>query len=270
MSLYHCENPALHSVLQFNCPCYNKQRIMSPSTGEVPKNRNDDKILPHSRFESTRDIYQKEMMKMRRMQQNDIKNKKDIVYSADFTADWIGWHRHVWSSKNFSGGNVGPFNMTVNYSDNIAGYQISDTFVKRISTIVTQDQGLCISLPHKLKAGQTSFNNGAYVSFEFSGNPTAVQFAILSPTIDVGRKDAVKIFCNDKPIVTGEYYYGDSIKFTGNTFLATKKTPDYIGQSDILIKVVKEEKIKTLKIEFSNLDEDPHGGRLALTDILVK
>lgn len=270
MSLYHCDNPALHSVLQLNCPCYKKHRIMSPNTGEVPKNRDEDDILATSRFEPTRDLYQKEMMKMRGMRPDELKKMKDEAEPVNFKPDWSGWHRHIWSSRNFSGGKVGPFNMTVNYSENVAGYQISDTFAKRIPKIVTNDQGLSISLPHKLKSGTTSFNNGAYVSFEFSGNPTAVQFAILSPTVDVGRKDAIRIFCNGKPIVRGDYYYGDGIKFAGNTFLAIKNTPDYIGQSDILIKVVNEEKIKTLKIEFTNLDGEPHGGRLALTDILLK
>lgn len=270
MATYHCDNPTLHSVLKLNCPCYKKHRIMSPTTGEVPQHKDDDGILNHSRFESTKDPYQKEMMKMRALRPHELKKAQERSEQINFIPDWNGWNRHIWSTANFSGQKVGPFNLKVSYSKNIAGYQIGDTFAKRSPKIVTHNQGLCVNLPHNLKAGMTSLNNGAYILFEFDGNPTSIQFALLSMTIDSGRKDAARIFCNGKPIVEGEFYHGDGVKFTGNTFLATKRTPDTVGMSDVLVKVVKPEKIKTLKIEFSNLDSDPHGGRLALTDILLK
>ena len=251
---YHCDNPALHSVMRLNCPCYKKHRIMSPTTGEVPKNTTDDDILDNkTRLEGTKDMYQKAMMKMRGLRPEEVKKNNEQKTQINFIPDWNGWARHIWSPQNFMGGKVGKFGMSAKYSDNIAGYQISDMFSKRIAKIVTKDQGLCISLPHKLKPGTTSLNNGAFILLEFNPQPNAIQFAILSPTIELGRKDAIRIFCNDKPIVEGDYYHGDGIKFTGNTFLAAKNTPDYIGQSDILVKVVKEEKIKNLKIEFKKL-----------------
>lgn len=267
---YFCDNPALHSVLKLNCPCYKKHRIMSPTTGEIPDIKPDG-ILQQSRFEGTRDPYQKEMMKMRAMRPQQLEKAIERVEKINFTPDWAGWHRHVWSTSNFSGGKVGPFQLKVTYSDNIAGYQIGDTFAKRQPKIVTNNQGLVVNLPSKLKPGTiTSLNKGASVEFQIEPSPNAIQFAVMAPTVEPNRKDAFRIFVNDKALVEGEYYHGDGVNFAGNTFFAVRQTDDYIGQSDTLVKVDKGEKIRKVKIEFSNLDNDPVGGRLVLTDILIK
>lgn len=268
---YHCDNPALHSVLRLNCPCYKKHRVMSPTTGEIPEFKSEDGILQQSRFEGTRDPYQKEMMKMRALRPAQIEQAKKQEETINFTPDWKGWIRHVWSNKNFNGGRIGPFKMDVNYSDNISGYQISDTFLRRHPQIVTNSQGLCVNLPQKLKPGTTSLNNGAFVLLDFEPAVTAIQFAVMSPSIGQNRKDAIRIFCNDTPLVDGEYYNGPGSIISGSTFLAIKKTSDNNGQGDILVKINRQnQKVKRLKIEFSNLDNDAVGGRLALTDILVK
>ena len=268
---YHCDNPALHSVLKLNCPCYKKHRVMSPTTGQIPEIKSEDGILQQSRFESTKDPYQKEMMKMRALRPAQIEKQKKQEQNIKFTPDWTGWIRYIWSNKNFNGGQVGPFKMNVEYSDNIAGYQISDTFSKRHPNIVTDSQGLCANLPQKIKPGNTSLHNGASVSLSFPNPVRAVQFAILSPTIGPNRKDAFRVFCNDTKLEEGEYYHGTGTVISGGTFLAIKRTADNIGQGDILIKVNRPNlKIKNIKIEFSNLDNEPIGGRLALTDILIK
>ena len=270
MSVYRCDNPVLHKTLGLGCPCYKKHRIMSPTTGELPDNKVDGMLHQKSKFEGTRDKYQQEMMRMRGMNPRQLKELEQTQEVVNFTPDWNNWNRHIWSPSNFNGGKIGPFNMKVFYSENVSGYQISDTFLKRQPKIVTNRQGLCVSLPNKPKAGNTSFNNGGFVVLEFNPFPSSIQFAVMSPTIGQNRKDAFRIFVDDVPLNKGEYYFGDGIKHSANTFLAVKKTTDDVGHCDTLVKVVKEGKIKRLRIEFANLDQDPRGGRLALTDILIK
>jgi len=270
MSGYHCDNPVLHSTLGLNCACYKKHRIMSHGSGDIPEYKQNG-ILEQSRFEGTHDPYQKEMIRTRSTRPNLLKMVQQQQDTVEFIPDWLGWSRHVWSSINFNGGKVGIFTLTVKYSDNISGYQIGDTFSNRQSKIVTQNNGLCITLPNKLKQEKlTSLKNGAFVSLEFDPPASAVQFAVMASTIEPNRKDAFRIFCDDKPIEKNEFYTGQAVNFAGNTFLAMKQTPDYIGASDTLIKLVRPEQIKCVRIEFSNLDGNPRGGRLVLTDILIK
>jgi len=265
---YHCDNPVLHQVLGLKCPCFQKHKQHGFNLQEAPVNK-DDGVLQQSRFEGTRDPYQKQMMKTGVVRHQKLKMEQHAPEHMHFVPDWDGWSRFVWKSSNFAGGTVGKHKLSVTYSDNISGYQINDTFGKRQPKIVTDRQALCVNLPNQLKPGLTSLHNGSHIVLEFEQPVSGVQFAIMSPTIGVNRKDAIRVFCNDKPIEDGEYYHGDGILFSGNTFLAMKLTPDEVGHSDILVKFT-DKKIKRVKIEFSNLDKDAVGGRLALTDILVK
>jgi hypothetical protein len=242
---YSCKNPTMHNILGLKCSCYNRQRQRSYISGEVEKGK-------PVQFTPVLDPYIKEAMR---------KKPTFVEESAPkFIPDWKNWNRFVWSPNNFYGGQLGGFNMKVTY-ENVEGCRIVSSFYNRIPHIVSESNGFCVLLKESAKSG--------YIQFNFDPEPKNIQFAVMSPTISATRKDCYSVFVNGNPVNGSDFYCGTAANFSGNTFTATKPVQDSVGDADTLFKITNDG-IKTLRIEFTNLSANAEGGRLALTDILIK
>jgi hypothetical protein len=243
--------------LGLRCPCYQKNYKSSFGTGAIEKNSVDQM----KGFPQNLDPFTKASMINGAIQDEPL---------PEFIPDWDGWARLIWSSQKFYGGQVGNFNVAIQYGENISGMQIGDGFKKRLQQIVTKTHGLILNLTNTFKPGVISMPNGSFIQFNFNPLAKQVQFAIMSLCLMAGRADGIRIFVNEQVLQVGDFYCGTATRFSGNTFLATKWVPDDSGESDTVVKIKRDGGIGVIKIEFANLARGPQGGRLALTDILIK
>jgi len=243
----------MHSLLGLKCPCYSKHHVLSYGSGKVEKE--DTKVHLEQRLNP----YQKELMR----------EKPDLIEVPSFIVDMKDWSRFTWTGTNFNGGRVGKYAVNVSYGPNVSGMHVSDTFIKRIKAIVTDSTGLVVSLKKSLQPTKTSFGTGSFIDFTFSGAPKAVQFAVLSPSFSDVRRDVFRVFVDGELVKGGEFTYGDEVTYIANTFMPTRYTADYHGHSDVLFNI-RREQIQKVRVEFSNAARNSTGGRLALSDILVK
>jgi hypothetical protein len=250
----NCTNPKLHNYLQLKCPCYNPkyQQGFGPKLSDRPQ-VSDTHGLPQ-----ITDPFMKSDMAKTTQEAN--------IVIPDFIPDWEGWSRLVWASQKFYGAKVGNFDVKIQYGDNLSGIAISSGFKKRIQHIVTKTTGLVLNLSSDLNKN----NNSSFIEFHITPPANQVQFAMMSMCLNAGRLDAAKIFVNEQPLQIGDFYCGESVRFAGNTFMASKFVADDVGEADTVVKFKRDTGITTVKIEIYNLAKNPSGGRLALTDLLIK
>ena len=244
----NCTNPKLHNYLQLKCPCYNPkyQQCFGPKLSDRPQ------VSETHGLPAIIDPFTKADIVKATQEAN--------IVIPDFIPDWEGWSRLVWSSQKFYGAKVGNFDLKLEYGDDLTGITISSGFKKRIQHIVTKSNGLVLNLSTK----------SSFVEFNISPPANQVQFAMLSMCLNAGRLDAAKIFVNEQPLQLGDFYCGESVRFAGNTFMATKFVADDNGEADTVVKIKRESGISNIKIEIYNLSKNPSGGRLSLTDLLIK
>lgn len=256
-STYKCTNPKLHKYLGLKCPCYQKNYKTSFGTGALEKNPVDQM----KGFPQNLDPFTKASMINGAIQDEPL---------PDFIPDWEGWTRLIWSPQKFYGDQVGNFNVSVKYGENIAGITIGNGFKKRIQNIVSKTNGLVVNLTSTFKPGVSSMPNGSFMQIDISPPSKQVQFALMSLCQIAGRTDAIRVFINEQIIQVGDFYCGELTRFSGSTFLGTSWCDDDNGGSDTVIKVKRDVGISVIKIEFANLARNPQNGRLVLTDLLLK
>lgn len=253
-----CTNPKLHNFLQLKCPCYNPK--YQQSYGSEISAR--PQVSEMKGFPQFIDPFTKADM------DKSLQQTSEPV--PEFIPDWDGWARLVWSSQKFYGTKVGNFDLKIEYGDNLAGIAISPGFKKRIQHIVTKTNGLVLNLSTELKKTDTTLPNASFIEFHINPPANQVQFALMSMCLNAGRLDAARIFVNEQVLQVGDFYCGQSTRFSGNTFMATKFVGDDNGEADTVVKIKRDSGISQIKIEFCNLAKNPSGGRLVLTDFLLK